>query len=263
MQKEEMKKILLRLGAEAEEFDLLVKKAEDYSIPYEVLEILTEGADFWQYRAIAFVENIREACNSGQLTRREVPSNSGYFVSIEAVKTFALTRNVLAEMPYAKTEGMFSDYEEFLPLAEKIKEKAGILIQTCVQTVASMEQYIDEARNEPFKESWSVFANVLAGLSQTLENTTKRFDAKNEWVSLLKQTIDSARGLSESLKVLGALYQADEAVDVQVRSVAELLQETLIISSKASTEIQDKATSETQIILGSLIEELRNMKGIS
>ena len=262
MEKEEMKKVLMALADEADELNPLLGMAVDYPMPYQVLEILTGGYSFWQYRTVSFVENVRVACASGQLTQREMPDKSGVYISVDRVKNLAKGLHVLAEMPYAKTEGIFSGYEEFLPLAEKIKEKAEILVQDSIKTVGIMEEYIGEAKDEPFKESWSNFSSGLAGLSQTLEAVVKHYGTKNDWASLVVNSIHVAQELSESLKTLGELYRAGEPVESQVKRVIEVLQEATSVNEKAIGEIEANATYEVRETYGYLTESLKNMKEI-
>lgn len=262
MEKEEMKRVLLNLATEAEKLNPLLRQAEEYSVPFEVLKVLTEGVPFWDYRTVSFSENIRVACMTGQLTQREMPDKSGVFVSIEVVKGVAESRNQLAEMPYDKVQEIFDGYDEFLPLAQKIKVCAENFVQKCVETVAVMEQYIGETKKEPFKESWEGFSNGLDGLSQTLDSVVKHYGNKNEWASLVIKSVVFARELSESLKVLGQLYKEGEPVTAQVNRVIEILQEATNASSKASDELGANATYEVRETFGYLTEKLKNMSEI-
>lgn len=244
MEKDEMKRILMTLASKVEEVQLPLNVLKDLYIPYEAREIMIDGEYFENFKTVGFTENIRSACECGQLTQREMPNGNGVYVSEESIKKWAVYLNVLAEMQYEKVEELISNYDDFAPVANLLRERAGVAVQACKETLTSIEAYIDEERTTPFKNNWKTFSHSLSGLCQSIEAYLKTGNyasqvRENDLEVSVNNAISIARNLSRNLKSLGYAYGTDSVNQDKLNEFEENLWYAYSKINSVNAEIVD------------------------
>jgi hypothetical protein len=267
MEKEEMKSNLLKLAGIFEDVQSELKIADEFDIPYEAFDVMTQGTyyQFDGFSSVSFSEWIRSACASGQLTQREMPNKGGVYVKEESIRAWGKTFNDLAQLDFAKVEHLIPHYEEFVPVAEALKGKAEFATQACVEILSLIQAYIDEAKKEPFKESWKTFSSSLSGLCQTIEAYLKDDNwggqiRATELEVKVKQSIEYVRMLSKELKDLGYAWDTDSVNDDKLRDFESDLWDVSIKVQGANRDVSDsKIGYEFKELFEQLYNTLLNM----